>query len=55
MLCGLQGCVQGYSYYNQLTSSGLDHNELFSDNSKLPEDTVFQDETESGKVTDKVY
>jgi len=58
MLCGLKGCVQGYGDYNQLTSSGLDHNELFNDikdNSKLPEDTVFQDETESGKATGKVY
>jgi len=53
MLCGLKGCVQGYGDYNQLTSSGLDHNELFNDikdNSKLPEDTVFQDEIESRKV-----
>ena len=57
MLFGLKGCVQGYGDYSQLTSSGLDHNELFNDimdYSKLPEDTVFQDETESRKVTGKV-
>ena len=55
---GLKGRVQAYGDCSQLTSSGLDHNELFNDikdNSKPSEDTVFQDETKSGKATGKVY
>ena len=41
-----KGVVQCYGNYSQLTSSGLDHNELFNDikdNSKLPEDADYQD------------
>jgi len=50
--------VQGYGDYNQLTSSGFDHTELFDDikdSNKLPEeyDTVFQDS--SIEIADTVH